>query len=201
MIRLVALALTLLSAPLRAQDLGSHFPALHSVAGVAADDVLNIRAEPDAGAAIIGVLAPGATGVEVMSVTDSGWGLINAGEGAGYVAMRFLSRDPAAPWFLLQDRLTCFGTEPFWALTFDADQGQSSFSTADDPSPQTATIATLWPGAGWSPSAAFALPDGIAVLRPTACGDGMSDRSFGIAVDLFRDGGNRLSGCCALALP
>ena len=42
-------------------------PALHDVTGVAADDVLNVRARPDASAPVLGALTPDATGVEVVA--------------------------------------------------------------------------------------------------------------------------------------
>ena len=60
MIRVLILLLAL-ALPLRAEE----FPAAYAVTGVASNDVLNIRARPDAGSAIIGSLAPDATGVEV----------------------------------------------------------------------------------------------------------------------------------------
>ena len=64
-------------------------------------------------------------------------------------------------------------------------------------------IETKWPGQPWAPAAAVALPDGLAVLAPAECSDGMSERSYGIAVDIFlqMEGTTRLSGCCRLGLP
>ena len=58
------------------------YPALHDVTGVASDDVLNIRESPDAGSAIVGSLAPDATGVEVVAVTG-GWAVVNTSEASG----------------------------------------------------------------------------------------------------------------------
>ncbi|MCF8510187.1 MAG: hypothetical protein K9G43_01955 [Rhodobacteraceae bacterium] len=45
---------------------------------------------------------------------------------------------------------------------------------------------------------------GMAVLRAEACSDGMSDRVFGLSIDLFlgfENDGNRggLLGCCTIA--
>ena len=75
MIRIL-LTLLFLALPAQAQD----FPALYAVTGVAADDVLNIRSRPDAGAPIIGALAPDSTGVEVLGRSGN-WALVSAGEG------------------------------------------------------------------------------------------------------------------------
>jgi uncharacterized membrane protein len=197
-IRLVLLWLTLLTAPLRAEV----YPALHKVTGVAADDMLNIRAAPDAAAEVIGTLAADATGVEVLAEVD-GWGLVNTGDRSGYVAMRFLTRTDGPDWNALEPPLTCLGTEPFWTLQIDAKAGETRFQTPEDEEARIAPITASWPALPWSQSAAIALPDGIAVLAPAECSDGMSDRAYGIAADLFLTGPDRtrLSGCCRLDPP
>lgn len=72
------------------------FPALYHVIDVADDDVLNVRAQPDAQSAIIGTLLHDEADVEVMALSDDGkWGLINVGENAGWVAIRFLQHSGA----------------------------------------------------------------------------------------------------------
>lgn len=178
------------------------YPALHDVTGVAANDVLNIRATPDAGASVVGTLAPDAKGIEVISVTG-GWALVNTDEASGYVAMRFLSPTGAPDWNTLEVPLTCLGTEPFWSLQIDPPAGETRFQTPEDAGPRVAPIAARWPSLPWSATAAVALPDGIAVLAPMECSDGMSDRSHGISVDIFLTGADRqrLSGCCRLNAP
>lgn len=194
MIRLCLLFLAL-ALPLRAEV----FPALHEVTGVAADDVLNIRAAPDAGAEVIGVLAPDATGVEVLSEAG-GWGQVNTDERSGYVAMRFLKRADGPDWNALETPLTCLGTEPFWSLQIDPVTGETRFQTPEDEAARVARITGSWPALPWSPGAAIGLPEGLAVLHPAECSDGMSDQSYGIAADLFLTGSERarLSGCCRL---
>ncbi|TAG19100.1 MAG: peptide-binding protein [Rhodobacterales bacterium] len=198
MIRLAGLVLLLALGPgsLRAET----YPALHAVVGVAADDVLNIRAAPDAGADIVGTLAPNLMGVEVIAVSD-GWAQVNSGEGMGYAAMRYLEREEGPEWFALARPLACFGTEPFWSLTLDPDARTAAFTTPEMTEPRTDPMGQTWTGEVWAPTAAVDLPDGMAVLRPAACSDGMSDQSFGIAVDLFLRTGDRqrISGCCTLA--
>jgi uncharacterized membrane protein len=198
MIRLLAMVLWLIPMALRAEV----YPALHDVTGVDADDVLNIRAAASAGAPVIGALAPDATGVEVVAVQD-GWALVNSGDGSGYAALRFLARTDAPDWPTLTVPMTCLGTEPFWSLEIDPARSETRFQTPEDEVPQVAPITAAWPGLPWSQSAAVALPDGIAVLSPAECSDGMSDQSFGIAADLFLNGPDRtrLSGCCRLAQP
>jgi uncharacterized membrane protein len=177
------------------------YPALHSVTGVAADDVLNVRERPDAGAPILGSLPPDATGVEVISVTD-GWALVNLGDGSGYASLTYLAREEGPEWNMLERPLTCLGTEPFWSLKVDPAAGTAAFSTPEEPEHDLPILGT-WPGAPWAPAAALQLPDGLAVLSPAECSDGMSDRSYGIAADLFLNGQDRqrLSGCCLMVLP
>jgi uncharacterized membrane protein len=169
------------------------------VTGVAADDVLNIRAAPDAGSAIIGALEPDATGVEVVGVSGT-WALVNTAESSGYAALRFLQRELGPAWNALQTPLNCLGTEPFWSLEIDPVAGLTRFRTPEDPEDGIALIGEIWPGMPWAPAAAVALPDGLAVLYPLACSDGMSDRSYAISVDLFLQGSERtrLSGCCRM---
>ena len=198
MIRLLVLVLALIPVALRAEV----YPALHDVTGVAGDDVLNIRAEPSADASVIGTLAHDATGVEVIAVED-GWAVVNTEEGSGYAALRFLRRTAAPDWPTLEVPLTCLGTEPFWSLQIDPGIGETRFQTPEDEAPQRAPISTSWPGLPWSQAAAVALPEGIAVLTPAMCSDGMSDQSYGIAADLFlaRPDRTRLSGCCRLTQP
>lgn len=198
MIRLLVLFVVLAS-PLKAEK----FPALYAVTGVAADDVLNIRAQPDAASPIIGMLSPDATGVEVLA-TSGNWALLNSGEGSGYASMRFLAREPGRAWNALQTPLTCLGTEPFWSLKIDPQRGTTHFLTPDDQAPASQPMTGLWPAQPWAQSAAVGLADGMAVLTGAECSDGMSDRSYGIAVDIFRTGpagGDRLSGCCLLDQP
>lgn len=198
MIRLVLLWLSLMTAPLWAEV----YPALHDVTGVAADDTLNVRSTPDVASEVIGTLAPDAKGVEVISVTD-GWALVNAGEGRGYVARRYLARVEGPDWNALEAPLTCLGTEPFWSLGIDPARGETQFRTPKYEAPRTAPITAVWPALPWSRAAAVALPEGLAVLAPADCSDGMSDHSYGITVDLFLTGaaGGRLSGCCSLGQP
>lgn len=198
MIRLLFLILWLTAPALLAED----YPALHAVSGVAADDVLNIREKPDAGSAIIGALAPNATGVEVLGISGT-WALVNTAEGSGYAALRFLVREPGPAWNALQTPLICLGTEPFWSLEIEPVAGKAKLVPSDDLNGYLLKIKELWPATLAAPAAALSLDEGMVVLTPAVCSDGMSDRSYGISVDMFLEQPEtlRLSGCCLLARP
>lgn len=180
------------------------YPALHDVAGVAADDVLNVRAGPTASAEIIGTLAPDDAGVEVIRLADgAGWGLVNTAESTGWVSMAYLSRRPEQDWGFIPASLSCFGTEPFWSFDIGED-GTARFST-----PETAhgyKVTTRLSAGGPLGKLAFIaqtpFAEATAFVTAQHCSDGMSDREYGLDVGLLvdADGQNRLySGCCSLA--
>ena len=184
-------------------------PALHDVAAVAANDALNVRAAPDADSALLGSLSPYATAVEVMGQSPDGkWGQINLGEVAGWVAMRYLSAQNRPAWYRMQAPLHCFGTEPFWsARIVPGAEPQVVLSTVDMPD-VSYDIQALWPGEDWHQVVGLDFVGqqgtGMAALRGEACSDGMSDRVFGLSIDLFlgsENDGNRggLLGCCTIA--
>jgi len=189
------------------------FPALYSVTGVAADDVLNIRSAPSASSEIIGSLAPHQTGVEVVQADGSGnWGLVNSGERSGWAALRYLAPEPGDDWRKRQDQaLECFGTEPFWSLSLD----EASYLRTQDGPITPLTLVAREPAAGHRGKSGFyavsrvdsALPapeirSVSGTLTAQHCTDGMSDRTYGISIDLlqFRKAGQMdvLTGCCSL---
>ncbi|MEP2426619.1 MAG: SH3 domain-containing protein, partial [Tateyamaria sp.] len=91
--RVLAVVLCLWALPAAATQ--DAWPALYDVSGVAENDALNIRQAPDAAAPIIGSLTPDAEGIEVIRPDDHhGWGLVNSGEGRGWVSLRYLTRQP-----------------------------------------------------------------------------------------------------------
>jgi len=183
-------------------------PALYDVTGVAGDDVLNIRAAADAGSPVRGGLSADATAVEVVALSPNGkWALINTGEGAGWVAFRFLHRQDRPDWYAVADHLQCSGTEPFWTLFLDPTAKSAHINTPDEEGPELDLTAT-WPGSAQQPIAAVQYSgddaSGVVVLRGQSCSDGMSDQSFGIVADLFQAAGanqpaQTLHGCCRLA--
>lgn len=201
MTRLIALLFCLLL-PAVAASANSQLPALFNVTGVAQNDVLNVRAGPGASHNKVGALAHDAKNVEIVSLSENGsWGLTNISEGSGWVSMRYLAAVPADGYALTR-AISCFGTEPFWNL--NVIQGQSAVFDSFDGSQD------LWAGLVQSTtgrSDRFWLrgsgegSDFTAVIRKTSCNDGMSDRAFGLDIDLQVEGGGDvvyLSGCCSL---
>ena len=194
MIRLIVLLL-LWAGGAAAQPL----PALYDVTGVAADDVLNVRAGPDAGSEIIGTLAPGATGVEVIEEAD-GWGRVNAGERSGWASLTYLARRPGQEAGDLPARLRCAGTEPFWSLVTTGEEvildEMATNRTRSWPQSSTLTAEGRYephaiPGEGDAPDV---------IVSRGACTDGMSDRAFGLIVHVLQGGDDPylLSGCCSI---
>ena len=179
-------------------------PALYDVVGVASNDMLNIRIAPDAESAAMGNLSPNAKAVEVVALSPDGkWAQVNAGEGAGWVALRFLHRQDRPDWFVLEYSLECYGTEPFWTLFVDPTTKSAHLNTPEEEGPEL-DITAAWPGTAAQPVAAVQYTRGVAVLRGQACSDGMSDQSFGISLDLFQAASSEqpaqaLHGCCRLA--
>lgn len=182
--------------------LAQDFPALHRVTGVSAGDVLNIRAEPSANAALVGHFARTAVGIEVIGLNDDRtWGLVRTGEGVGWSNMRFLTREHADPWHSGQHALTCQGTEPFWTFSFFLPGNRAEFVAPYD-SWEVRTDAPNLPRTAFPTT--LALPfrgarDGFAVVRNGVCSDGMSDRLYGLETQVYMRGQpNGLSGCCYL---
>lgn len=180
------------------------FPALYDVVNVRADDVLNIRLEPDPGSIIIGELAPDATGIEVLRLSaDRRWARVRTNEQMGWASLRFLALVPQQGEGLAQG-LTCVGTEPFWLFKYRP-FGTSEFTSLGGP---TGTL-DLGP-----PIRAVGRPDvygltGLgelsnvsAILRRTECSDGMSDVDFGLSFDmiLHREEDLVYTGCCSLGV-
>ncbi len=63
----------------------------YDVVGVAADDVLNVRAEPDASAEIVGGYPPDATGVRISGEASGEWWEVEFDGGTGWVHSAFLA--------------------------------------------------------------------------------------------------------------
>ncbi len=182
------------------------FPALYDVTGVASDDVLNVRTAPNAQAEKIGALSYAQIYVEVVRTSDDHkWGLVNIGEGAGWVSMAYLTRWPGQEWGSFQMPSGCYGTEPFWSLIgLDGDHVtlEEMSGTAFNYR-LTASMSSFG-----STNAHWLVGEGDgrkihATLRRMSCNDGMSDRESGLAIDLYAEtddnGPVALSGCCMLA--
>lgn len=177
------------------------WPALHDVVDVAPDDILNVRARPDARAPVIGVLAPDAGGVEVIEADETlRWGRVNAGEASGWASLRYLERRPGQWDGAFPAIAACFGTEPFWTLEVAGDRLEwitPGGRVAGEVSARLGSVARRDRHglAGSVEGAPLA-----AVIRGERCGDGMSDRAYGLAFDAIL-GSVVYSGCCTLAAP
>ena len=176
------------------------FPALYDVIGVAADDVLNVRAGPGVANPIIATLAPDRRDIEVLRLTaDGAWGWVGLPEGNGWAAMRFLVRQETGIGVIPRP-LRCLGTEPFWFVTlgfagqnYATPEGSEPLALVSEAVSDGGYLAFLadQQGGSWSLTVAKA-----------SCGDGMSDRDYGFAAHVFRqrkNGNDFLTGCCMLA--
>lgn len=196
---LIATLVWLICTPLAAQIYG---PALYDVVGVAGDDVLHVRALPDAGSEALGNLRHDAQGVEVTAQSDDGkWARINIGESSGWVALRYL-RQRAAWADGTPFGLVCGGTEPFWNLHLVS--GFLEYSDMNGAAQRYREADRLrGAGTGFADLAIIGADGGqevAMIISPAACNDGMSDRDFGLRVQLLRPGTSLplVSGCCSM---
>ena len=181
--------------------LADAFPPTYEVTGVAQDDRLNIRVEPNAQSDVSGSFGPYDLNIEVLRTTDDGkWGLVGAGERNGWTAMRFLSQSPPHDPNTLPRPLTCFGNEPFWSLRIlpRGDEYQLLGDTRRDLTLISERIAPNGALAvfGEGPTLSRTL-----IVKRGYCGDGMSDREFALQATLYNDtpdGSSVQSGCCTL---
>ena len=101
-------------------------------------------------------------------------------------------------------QLSCFGTEPFWSLDLTQNRGGEYRDIAQ--------TALRFPLGRLSDSgnligrygAIVQTDDGplAIIVRQEACNDGMSDRQFGLGIDLVLGGpgaSRTLSGCCRIS--
>ncbi|MFN4129968.1 MAG: COG3650 family protein [Paracoccaceae bacterium] len=171
-------------------------PTLFDVSGVAADDVLNIRAQPNAGATIIGTLAPDATRIEVVE-EGRGWGRVSVGEVSGWVSMRYLNyRTDVWEDGKLPASFRCYGTEPFWSM--HAEGSDLVYSTPDLGEERRPVSAILSTGIFRDPTRAVVAEGITLTATPQQCSDGMSDRVLGMRAMAVLTGENpqMLTGCC-----
>lgn len=194
-------------------------PALYEISGLSAGEVLNIRAEPEIGTDVIGTLNADAHLQEVVALsTDGNWAQINTGEQSGWASTRFLTDAGGPRWWARDLPLTCFGTEPFWSsVIFRNDPGSltlkdQSQSSATGQSFSLGRFQQVWGNPQWNQpmNAVMTFDDGgaqaVAVVRAESCNDGMSDREYGLSVNLFVDDGSGKTssaayygGCCSIA--
>ncbi|WP_417267608.1 SH3 domain-containing protein [Celeribacter baekdonensis] len=194
------------SQPLPATDAGhgpdgTVLPSIYSVTGVAADDVLWVRAEPNAKSTPIDGLAPNAP-VAVLSMETSQWAKVSVGSQTGYVNVKFLTQGGGVSTSSgLPLNLLCRGTEPFWTLDIDADRTVTY--TLMDAAAQSSTLsqATPSPLTGSYPYTIAAQPFS-GVIQQEMCSDGMSDIAYPWSIVLNAPNAVGVPmtayGCCTL---
>ncbi len=198
--RALFLILFLLPVALQAQPL---LPALMEVTGVAADDTLNVRAEPGGGSRDIGDLYDGER-IEITALNDSGtWARIPWTESDGWISMRYLRpvNRPEDPDSGMPLDLTCSGTEPFWLAAFRPDR-HLIIANLDGPDTVLTLEAITNSRNTYISTFAFKAGDYTGLLQRAECSDGMSETTYGWALDLigYSDGNLDLtSGCCSVS--
>ncbi len=207
MMRWLVVLLAVMAAPANATT--DAWPSLQDVINVEPGDVLNVRAGPGTDFDVIGTLPHDAENIEVIRPDeDFEWGLLNIGEVSGWASLGYLAPHPGQWFGQFPNIRLCYGTEPFWSIRIDDD----AIAYSSPESNATGHMTKRWTSTNMRDSHAFSFrlgaetggTDIVAVLSERACGDGMSDRDFGIHIDLlFRDGANRglVSGCCSIQPP
>jgi uncharacterized membrane protein len=200
---LVAMALMTSAAQADMAD----FPALFDVTGVAANDMLQVRTAPSAGSNSVATLATDAKGVEVISLSEDGnWAEVTVDDMPGWASARYLAAQPGGEWWAGVAPLRCFGTEPFWGIAIDMATKKAVYSALDGID-KTMAIDRTWTHYYSYPASAtvgirFADRNAMAILKGEICSDGMSDRNYGVSIDLFLTDDEDLdlgwSGCCTL---
>jgi uncharacterized membrane protein len=199
------LAVALLAAGPAAATQEYILPTLFDVTGVSAASRLNVRSGAGTGHAVIGSLAPDATGIEVVAHSADGrWGQINLAEGSGWTSLNYLAyRTDVWEEGALPAGFRCFGNEPFWSLA--PQDGQLLYSTPEGER-GFALDAILSTGIFRHPRRALTGSDAdgsiFAGVVPASCSDGMSDRAFGLDATVVIEGEGTpqmLTGCCSIA--
>ena len=192
--------LALVASIAQAEDL----PAFHDVSGVTENDVLNVRAAPDISSSILSTLPHDATAIEVVARdADTQWAQINVGEQAGWVSLDFLARRAGQPDNMLPRPLSCIGNEPFWTLKLP-ENGPAEIARIDA---EPVSIDTLDPVTSANRTDRYAVfGQGSEqvftfIFHRDQCSDLMSDRVYGMSVDIFmteQSGVSYVTGCCNL---
>ncbi len=184
--------------------LAQGLPALFNVTGVDENDVLNLREGPGTDYEVIARLPSDSTGLEVVDVDRTGkWGLVNVGDRAGWVAMRYLARGPGQPEEGLPQSLHCFGTEPFWDFRLESDRT----AMLTRPEGEARFRGVLGVASLNRPDRQALFGDGgevviTSIVGRNICSDGMSERVHGLGIDLIvtdEAGVHVYSGCCSVA--
>lgn len=175
-----------------------NYPAAFQVTGVAGDDRISIRSAPSASSNIVGAISPYGLNIKVLeSAPNEKRGKVGLPEGSGWVTMRNLEETPPAEPYLVPRPLSCFGTEPFWSLGHYP-------RGAEYNSPETGIVPmTILAQDVSERGYVLRLDEGptlnrAMIVKRQRCGDGMSDRAFGLTTLMFLgvlDGNGTLTDC------
>jgi uncharacterized membrane protein len=185
----------------------ANLPELFKVVDVAQSDKLNIRSEPNATSDIVGTFVPGEQDIEVVAQSSDGsWSQVNSGDGAGWVASKFLAVQPQT-WVngQLPESLSCSGTEPFWSLSNA--ENKLSYQPMDGEEQTFGDAKIIDRNFEGDRHRVVLAGDGdhslTTVIQPGHCSDGMSDRNYALSTTLiFQSKGSApsaLYGCCTIS--
>ncbi len=203
MIRWLSVAF-LVFAALPAAATTDGWPALYDVVGVAADDALNVRSGPGTEHEIIGTLPYDAEDIEIVRPSeDLDWGLLNFGEATGWISLNFAVPQPGQ-WYGSIPKITqCFGTEPFWSIERSLEllrfRNQDGLNIAVD---EAYFIESRNRRDRFIASGSSVVNGLTLVVSNQTCSDGMSDRDYGLSVDVLVEDAfdaQLYSGCCSIA--
>lgn len=185
---LLCLSLGLAAVPARGETV--------DVTGVAADDVLNLRSEPRAGAALVGALSPTASGIEALK-RSGGWTYVRFGQLEGWASSRYLRPAMTVTGGPPPFPLHCVGTEPFWSLTLDGKRAiYRTPEIAEAASPVASFETSRNSTIVWRVRPADGPVTSAVIEARQACSDNMSDRVYSFRIHAETQDGQLLSGCC-----
>ncbi len=190
---------------------------LHQVVGVAKNDTLNIRSQPDVRAEIVGALQPDSY-IDVLDTSPDGrWAFVSSGSGSGWVSSRFLhiaeGQNPATGAPPLPGLLVCQSSGPAWDATLSASEGLITYEYEGSPWYEGAegtqrrispvTHLTNAPGRSYD-KYLFTAGQYTGVLTRARCDDEETASRYAWGLDLIinrAEGVRMLSGCCRAVQP
>ncbi len=202
--KILAMAATI-SLPTIAQADFTLFPAIFEVMGVSDNDTLNVRLAPKADAEDIGDLYPN-TQVEVTAFdATEKWARIVWQGMDGWISRRYLQEAPqyGDDFSGMPVDLSCHGTEPFWYGDITA-QGHFNFTKIGAEVETSVIESSVMSNNFLRANYAFETSKYTGFLRRSSCSDGMSDATYGWALDILSKDANApylRSGCCTWKAP
>lgn len=182
-------------------------PEFYKVVEQKSGPTINVMAEPNEGSEVLGQLDKEQSVLEVVALSSDGnWARVNAGETSGWVSTQILqAQDSVWESSKLPEALICFGTEPFWNVTQEG--GKLRMKSMRDDSDRLFSDAEIFDrGFDSDRNRVITAKAGeiemTSVITDAQCGDGMSDRTYGLKnVMMLKGGANGTeiySGCCSL---